>query len=87
LLRLPGWRKDLETMISSFDIIWETDHEIASFQWFANLLSCWANVLYLALKLVFNFVLYVMYIKPHLHVIKRLLKFEILKHTKSSSKQ
>jgi hypothetical protein len=64
LLHLPGSSKDLETMISSFDIILETDHEIASFQWFANLLSCWANVLYLALKLVFNFVLYVMYINP-----------------------
>ncbi len=38
-------------MISSFDIILETDHEIASFQRFASLLS-WANVLHLGLKLM-----------------------------------
>ncbi len=63
LLHLPGWRNDLEMMISSFDIILETDHEIASFQQFANLLS-WANVLHLALKLV---------LEKNWHIIQMLL--------------
>jgi hypothetical protein len=31
----------------------------------------------------YNFVLYVMYITPHLHVINDFRKFEVLKHTLS----